>query len=138
MATLAIIFGVLIFLGVCYFINETYKTNFGEGFLLTTGAAFVYVAACLYVFVAFGLSEQPGELLDLWYNVFIFQTDDWISGLAYFGLVLLIIGWNMNIKSSTINWGTFTTFIQALVGAATFAIMLLFILFFVASKSSKK
>ncbi|SVC58713.1 uncharacterized protein METZ01_LOCUS311567 [marine metagenome] len=138
MITLAIIFGILIFIGVCYYINETYKANFGEGFLATTGAAFVYLSAGLYVIATFGLNEQPGELLDLWYNVYIFQTEDWISGLAYLGLILFIIGWNMNIKASTINWGTFTTFIQAIVGAATFAIMLLIILFFAASKSSKK
>lgn len=138
MITLAIIFGLLIFIGVCYYINETYKANFGEGFLATSGAAIVYFAAGLYVFVAFGLSEQPGELLDLWYNVFIFQTEDWISGLAYFGLILFIIGWITNIKKSTINWGTFATFIQAIVGAATFAIILFIALLFIASKSSKK
>ena len=114
------------------------KLILAKFFLATTGAAFVYLSAGLYVIAAFGLNEQPGELLDLWYNVYFFQTEDWISGLAYLGLILFIIGWNMNIKASTINWGTFTTFIQAIVGAATFAIMLLIILFFAASKSSKK
>ena len=33
MITLAIIFGILIFIGACYYINNTYKANFGEGFL---------------------------------------------------------------------------------------------------------
>ena len=136
MITLSLIIGGILFLGVCYAVNESYKSRFGNGILMTSSAVAVYIAAGLYVIAAFGLGDKPGELVDIWYNVFVFNTDDWISGFAYFGLILFAVGWNMNVKDSTLNWGTFATIIQAIVGAATFVIILLILAAFFGSKKS--
>ena len=61
--------------------------------------------------------DMVGLPIDALHEVFTFQAEDWISGLAWLSLALFGIGWIVNVKASTGARGTLATTVQALVGS---------------------
>lgn len=136
MITFLIIIGSILFLSVCYAIHAFYKERFGEAFLVTQGAAFIYFAAILCFVVLIGMD---GEIdIDSLHRILTFQSEDWISGVSYFSLLMIGIGWRANVKVSSPGWGFLTTIVQLVVGIATAVLIALVALIYLGLKNEKK
>ena len=138
MITLISIIGALLLVTICAAVHLAYKARFGTAILISNGAVFVYLGAATSAAVVWGMRDMVGPTIDVLHEVLTFQALDWISGLAWVSLVLLGAGWVVNVKTSTGAWGTLATAVQVLVGAATFAIMILILLLFIAASKKKK
>tara|TARA_B100000586_G_C19968541_1_gene366831 strand:+ start:244 stop:651 length:408 start_codon:yes stop_codon:yes gene_type:complete len=135
MITLLIVIGSILFLGACYAIHTVYMERFGAAFLVTQGAAFIYFAAILCFVVLIGMD---GEIdIDSLHRIFTFQSEDWISGVSYFSLLMIGVGWWANVKESTPGWGFLTTTVQLAVGIVTAVLIALVALFFFNAKNKK-
>ena len=113
-----------------------YKERFGQPFLLTKGAVFIYLASILCLVILLTV-DSPLPFIDELHNILTFQSKDWSSGLTYLALILVGIGWWVNVKESTSGWGFLTTIVQLAIGVATAFLVVLVALLFLASKSKK-
>ena len=128
--SLGVILAILILVGI-FFLITAFKTKFNSNFFLTGSAFWLLIGQTMMVGSIFGLNNTTDTFMEL-----LTFSASWggISWIFYWGLVVLLIGWVINIRRSSLGWGMFQNIIQGAVVLALSAIFIIAALFFIDRK----
>ena len=137
-----LIFGIGVLLLICLglFVSKYFEERFGQPILQSSGCAGTYLGGALILISVFLALEDPtmAPVADKIHDVLTFDTEDITSGLMYLGGIFFAGGWYANVRISNKAWGTFVSFSQGVIGAGTFALVVLLVILFFTFKGSKK
>ena len=137
-----LIFGIGVLLLICLglFVSKYFEERFGQPILQSSGCVGTYLGGALILISVFLALEDPtmAPVADKIHDVLTFDTEDITSGLMYLGGIFFAGGWYANVRISNKAWGTFVSFSQGVIGAGTFALVVLLVILFFAFKGSKK
>ena len=128
--SLVVILAILILVGI-FFLISAFKTKFNRNFFLTGTAFWLLIGQVMMIGSIFGLNNTTDTFMEL-----LTFSASWggISWIFYWGLVSLLIGWIINIRSSSLGWGMFQNIIQGTVVLAFSAIFIIGALYFLDRK----
>ena len=132
--SLGVILAILISVGIFFLIFSlisAFKTKFNRNFFLTGTAFWLLIGQAMMIGSIFGLNNTT----DTFTGLVTFSTS-WggISWIFYWGLVLLLIGWIINIRSSSLGWGMFQNIVQGTVVLVFSVILVIGVLYFLDRK----
>ena len=124
--SLTVIAGLGLLALLIYLINE-FKEKFNRNFFYTKTAWGLFLGEALLVFALFQMADMDGGFTELltfqlgYYHTPQGTTNNhWVDyGAAswsfYWGLIILLITWIINIRKSSFWWGTFQNIVQGVV-----------------------
>ena len=106
-----VILAILILVGI-FFLISAFKTKFNRNFFLTGTAFCLLLGQALMIGSILGLNNTTDTFMEL-----LTFSASWggISWIFYWGLVSLLIGWVINIRSSSLGGGMFQNIVQGTV-----------------------
>ena len=125
-----VILAILILVGI-FFLISAFKTKFNRNFFLTGTAFWLLIGQAMMIGSILGLNNTTDTFMEL----LTFSTN-WggISWIFYWGLVSLLIGWIVNIRSSSLGWGMFQSIVQGTVVLVFSVILVIGVLYFLDRK----
>ena len=131
--SLGVILAILILVGIFSLISA-FKTKFNSNFFLTDTVFWLLIGQAMMIGSVFGLNNTTDTFTEL-----LTFSASWggISWIFYWGLVSLLIGWIINIRSSSLGWGMFQNIVQGTV-VLVFSIILIIGALLVLEQKKKK
>ena len=131
--SLGVILAILILVGI-FFLISAFKTKFNRNFFLTDTVFWLLIGQTMMIGSVFGLNNTTDTFTEL-----LTFSASWggISWIFYWGLVSLLIGWIINIRSSSLGWGMFQNIVQGTV-VLVFSIILIIGALLVLEQKKKK
>ena len=89
-----------------------FKKKFNSNFFLTDTVFWLLIGQAMMIGSIFGLNNTTDTFTEL-----LTFSASWggISWIFYWGLILLLIGWIINIRRSSLGWGIFQNIVQGAV-----------------------
>ena len=131
--SLGVILAILILVGI-FFLISAFKTKFNRNFFLTGTAFWLLIGQAMMIGSIFGLNNTTDTFMEL-----LTFSASWggISWIFYWGLVSLLIGWIINIRSSSLGWGMFQNIVQGTIVLVFSVILVIGVLFLLDQKKKK-
>ena len=128
--SLGVILAILILVGIFSLISA-FKTKFNRNFFLTDTVYWLLIGQAMIAGSIFGLKNTINTFTEL-----LTFSASWggISWIFYWGLILLLIGWIINIRRSSLGWGIFQNIVQGAVVLAFSVILAIVVLLFLDKK----
>ena len=128
-----VILAILILVGI-FFLISAFKTKFNRNFFLTGTAFWLLIGQAMMIGSILGLNNTTDTFMKL-----LTFSANWggISWIFYWGLVSLLIGWIINIRSSSLGWGMFQNIVQGTV-VLVFSVILVIGALLVLEEKKKK
>ena len=128
--SLVVILAILILVGI-FFLISAFKTKFNRNFFLTGTAFWLLIGQAMMIGSIVGLNNTTDTFMEL-----LTFSASWggISWIFYWGLVSLLIGWIINIRSSSLGWGMFQNIVQGTVVLVFSVILVIGVLYFLDRK----
>jgi len=122
---LGVVLAILI-LVVIFSLISAFKTKFNSNFFVTGSAFWLLIGQAMIFGSILGLNNTSDTFIEL---LTFSLTSGAISWTFYWGLIVLLIGWIINIRRSNLFWGMFQNIIQGTVVLALSAIFIIGALF---------
>lgn len=122
---LGVVLAILILVGIFSLISA-FKTKFNSNFFVTGSAFWLLIGQAMIFGSILGLNNTSDTFIEL---LTFSLTSGAISWTFYWGLIVLLIGWIINIRRSNLFWGMFQNIIQGTVVLALSAIFIIGALF---------